>query len=127
MLKKAGIITAAVVAAGLALTPFAFAGGSHHEAPVTQYSNVEDGNISNDCAFAQDGPEITDTLTGGSSLLGLGGAVANGPIAPVSAPVQTLNCTNLGVSDVVDDNSNNETRTSTATEVEDSYNTDIDG
>ena len=124
MLKKAGIITAVAAAGAIALTPFAFANGSHHEAPVTEYSNVEDGNLGNDCAFAQDGAEVTTDARGGDSLLGAAGAVVNGPIAPVSAPVQTLNCTNLGVSDVIDTNSGNTTRTAERTEVVDSYNVD---
>jgi len=120
VLKKAGIITAVVAAGAIALTPFAFAHGSD-EAPARSVSNVEEGNLGNDCQFAQDGPEVDSALTGGSSLAGLGGAVANA-VAPISTPVQAGNCTNIGLSDVVDSDSNNDERTRTSTSVEDSYN-----
>ncbi|MCO1661194.1 hypothetical protein [Pseudonocardia humida] len=124
MLKKAGIITAVAAAGAIALTPFAFAHDSHHESPApVQYTNVEDGNLSNDCQFAQTGPDIDSNVSGGDALVGAGGLVANA-VAPISAPIQALNCTNIGVSDVVDVNSNNETRTAESTEVEDSFNTE---
>ncbi|MCO1661193.1 hypothetical protein [Pseudonocardia humida] len=124
MLKKAGIITAVAAAGAIALTPFAFADDSHHEAPApVQYTNVEDGNLSNDCQFAQTGPDIDSAVSGGDALIGAGGVAANA-VAPISAPIQAANCTNIGVSDVIDSNSNNETRTATRTEVEDSFNTE---
>jgi hypothetical protein len=121
VLKKAGIITAVAVAGAIALTPFAFA-GEHHDAPSNTYTNVEDGNLSNDCELAQTGPDIDSPATGGDSLLGLGGAAANA-VAPITAPIQALNCTNIGVSDVIDNNSNNDTRTATRTDIDDSGNT----
>jgi hypothetical protein len=121
VLKKAGIITVAAAGA-IALTPFAFANGSHHESPApAEYTNVEQDNLSNDCEFAQGGPDVDSTATGGTGTVG--GAAAN-VVAPISVPVQALNCTNIGVRDVIDSNSNNETRTVESTEVDDSFNTE---
>ncbi|MCO1657666.1 hypothetical protein [Pseudonocardia humida] len=139
MLKKAGIVVAVAAAGLLSVSPLAFAtdgGGDHHHgdrhhhrhhsAPQNiDYTNVERDNLTNDCSFAQDGPDVATTATGGSSLLGLGGLVAN-VVAPISAPIQALNCTNIGVSDVIDINSNNTTESRTSTEIEDSGNTSID-
>jgi hypothetical protein len=127
VLKKAGILAAVAVAGVIAITPFAFAGNGHHESSSdVNYSNVEENNVGNDCEFGQEGPAVAQDLTGGSSLVGAAGLVT-GAVAPITAQTQALNCTNLNVSDVVDQDSNNETRTATRTEVEDSYNTDIDG
>jgi hypothetical protein len=127
MMKKAGIIVAAAAAGLVALTPFAFATGSHHESPRdVNYSNVEDGNVTNDCEFGQEGPAVAQDLTGGSSLLGAADLVT-GAVAPITAQTQAGNCTNLNFDDLVDSNSNNTDESATRTEVEDSYNTDIDG
>jgi hypothetical protein len=126
MMKKAGIIVAAAAAGLVALTPFAFADNDHHESGETTYSNVEDGNVTNDCEFGQEGPAIAQDLTGGDSLLGVAGLVT-GAVAPVTTQTQLGNCTNLNVDDVIDSGSNNSERTATRTEVEDSYNTDVDG
>ena len=57
------------------------------------------------------------------AVLGVASKAVNA-VAPISVPIQALNCTNVGVSDVADLNSNNETRTATRTEVEDSFNTE---
>ena len=124
MLKKVGIVVAAVAAGAIALTPFAFAhdGGSSD----VNYSNVESGNLTNDCAFGQEGAAVDSTATGGSSLAAVGGLVTD-VIAPVTTQTQALNCTNLNVSDLVDSNSNNETATSTETEIDDSGNTTVEG
>jgi hypothetical protein len=108
VLKKAGIIVAAAATGLLAVSSVAFA-------------DTTEGNITNDCAFGNSTGETSQMLDGGSSLLGLAdlitGAVAN-------APVQTnaLNCTNLNVEDVIDQDSNNATRTVDVTEIEDSFN-----
>ena len=126
-MKKAGIIVAAAAAGLVALTPFAFANNGHHESSSdVNYSNVEDGNVTNDCEFGQEGPAIAQDLTGGNSLAGVAGAVT-GAVAPITTQTQLGNCTNLNFDDLVDSDSNNETRTSTRTEVEDSFNTDVDG
>jgi hypothetical protein len=127
VLKKAGILAAVAVAGVIAITPFAFA-GDHHESSSSDsnYSNVEENNVGNDCEFGQEGPAVAQDLTGGNSLAALAGPVS-GVVAPITAQTQTLDCTNVNLSDVVDQDSNNETRTATRTEVEDSYNTDVDG
>jgi len=126
MMKKAGIIVAAAAAGLVALTPFAFANNDHHESGETNYSNVEDSNVTNDCEFGQEGPAVAQDLTGGSSLLGAADLVT-GAVAPITTQTQLGNCTNLNVDDVIDSGSNNTERTSTRTEIEDSGNTDVDG
>ena len=126
MMKKAGIIVAAAAAGLVALTPFAFANNDHQESGETTYSNVEDGNVTNDCEFGQEGPAIAQDLTGGDSLIGAAGLVT-GAVAPITAQTQAANCTNVNLDDVIDSGSNNTERTATRTEVEDSYNTDVDG
>ncbi len=124
MLKKAGIVVTAAAAGILALTPFAFADNdSHHEPSHVEYSNVEEGNLTNDCEFAQEGPTVDQDVQGGSSLVGVAG-LATGAVAPVTTQIQALNCTNVGVDDVVDIDSNNETTTVDETEIEDSFNTE---
>jgi hypothetical protein len=120
VLKKAGIVVAAVAAGAIALTPFAFAHDGGESSDVN-YSNMESGNLSNDCEFGQQGAAVDSTATGGSSLASVAGAVTD-IIAPVTTQTQALNCTNIGVSDVVDFDSNNDTATSTETEIEDSNN-----
>jgi hypothetical protein len=119
MLKKAAIIAAVATAGALALTPLAFA--HDWEAPAPSSSSIESGNLTNDCPISQSGQDITNNLAGGDSFLGLGGAVANVD-APVSAPVAALNCVNLNVEDVIDQNSNNTSSTVDETTIEDSYN-----
>ena len=128
MLKKAGIVVAAATAGILALTPFAFAHNDHddhhephHESSHVEYSNVEEGNLTNDCDFTQDAGSIDQSLTGGSSLLDMGG-IAEGLIAPVTTQTQLGNCTNVGVSDVIDFDSGNTTETTTETEIDESFN-----
>jgi hypothetical protein len=112
VLKKAGILVAATVAGVFALSPLAFA---------DDVTNIESGNLTNDCAFSQTGPDIDSVVSGGDALLGAGGLAAN-IIAPVSAPVQAGNCTNVNVSDVIDSDSNNVDESFTRTEIEDSFN-----
>lgn len=140
MLKKAGIVVVAATAGLLALSPLAFASDKDHHGDTKNhddkgYSQVEEGgdstdveltnvetdNQTNDCEFGQAGPDVDSSATGGSSLLGLGGLVANA-IAPVTTQTQLLNCNNVDVSDVADLNSNNTDETTTSTEVEDSFN-----
>lgn len=126
MLKKTGIIAAAAAAGVLGLSSLAFAttgGDDHgHGSSNVEYSSVERDNLSNDCEFAQDGGTVDQNLTGGSSLLDVGGAVT-GAAAPVQTATQALNCTNLNLTDVVDIGSGNTTETRTETEIEGSGNT----
>ncbi len=109
MLKKAGIIVAAAATGLLAVSSVAFA-------------DTTEGNITNDCAFGNSTGETSQMLNGGSSLLGDIAGLITGAVA--NAPVQTnaLNCTNLNVEDVIDQDSNNATRTVDVTEIEDSFN-----
>lgn len=133
MLKKAGIVVATATAGLLALSPLAFATTDHHEGEHhshqdhsrtdVDYTNVERDNLTNDCAFGQEGPDVRSSATGGSSLLGAANLVTS-VIAPVTAQTQALNCNNINVSDVVDFDSNNSTRTATRTDVDDSFNTE---
>jgi hypothetical protein len=117
VLKKAGIVVAAAVAGLLALSPLAFA----DEVDSIEYTNVEEGNLTNDCEFSQTGPDIEASAVGGSSLLGVAGLVTQ-IIVPVTAQTQALNCTNIGISDVIDSDSNNVTSEYSRTEIEDSFN-----
>jgi outer membrane lipoprotein SlyB len=122
VLKKAGILVGVAAAGVLALTPFAFADNDHHESSdVTTYSNVEEGNLANDCEFGQAGALVDQNLVGGDSLLAAAGAVT-GAVAPADTQTQLGNCTNINLSDVVDSGSNNETTTREVTEVDGSFN-----
>ena len=137
MLKKAGIVVAVAAASRVAVSPLAFATeghddhdrghGHHNSAPRDiDYTNVEEGNLRNDCAFGQAGPQVSSNATGGNSLLGVAGLVTD-VIAPITTQTQLLNCTNVNVSDLVDSNSNNDTRTSNRSEVDGSFNREITG
>ncbi len=123
MLKKTGIIVATAAAGLLTAGGLAFATTPHHddEPDRVEYSNVEQGNLANDCEFGQAGPQIAQDLTGGDSLAGVAGLVT-GAVAPVTTQTQALNCTNIGVTDVIDSGSGNTTVTETETEIEDSNN-----
>jgi hypothetical protein len=123
VLKKTGIIVATAAAGLMTVGGLAFATTPHHDEPTrANYSNVEEGNVGNDCEFGQQGALVAQDLTGGSGgLLGVGGAVS-GVAAPAQVATQALNCTNLNVTDVADIDSGNTTRTMTETEVEDSNN-----
>ncbi|WP_214403247.1 hypothetical protein [Pseudonocardia lacus] len=123
MLKKAGILVGVVAAGVIAITPFAFAGDHHESSSEVNYSNVESGNVGNDCEFGQAGSQVDQNLVGGSSLVAAAGAVT-GAVTPADTQTQLLNCTNVSLTDLVDSGSGNETRTLDVTEVEDSYNSD---
>jgi hypothetical protein len=119
VLKKAGIITGAVVAGVLALSPIAFA-GEHHQAPVN-HTNVSDGNVGNDCDFDAAGALVRQGLTGGDALAGAAGLVS-GIASPVDAQTQAANCTNVVSDSVSNDNSGNTSRTSTSDVTRGSFN-----
>ena len=110
MLKKLGIIAATVTAGVLAVSAVAFAQPS-----------VESGNLTNDCPASQEAGTFDQDVNGGSSLLGAASPVT-GAVAPVTTQTQAANCLNVGVSDLLDSDSNNVDRTWTSTEIEDSYN-----
>ncbi len=122
MLKKTGIIVAAAAVGVLSLGGLAFAHPAHEDAPAN-VTNVESGNVTNDCDFDQEGSRVAQDLTGGSSLLGLADAVT-GVVTPADVQTQAANCTNLSVTDVADLDSNNVERTYTRTETVNSGNTE---
>ena len=133
MLKKAGIIVATAAAGVLAFSPLAFAGESHHDADknygkkdhhakvVKQEENVSTDNVSNNCQFGNQSGDANQGLFGGSSLLGVASALT-GAVANTAGQVNALNCTNVNVSDLVDNNSNNDTRSAEQTFVDGSFN-----
>ena len=133
MLKKVGIMLAATTAGVLAFSPLAFA-GEHHDAD-KHYGKKDDkghsrvvendtttGNVTNDCQFGNSNGDTDQGLLGGSSLLGAVAAPITGTVANVTSQLNTLNCTNVNVSDVFDSNSNNDSATLNQTEVDDSFN-----
>ena len=112
MLKKAGIIVAAVATGVLAVSSVAFA-------------DTSSGNLKNDCAFGNEGGAPEAGAVGGSSLLGAGlvGAVASAA-SSITSQANTLNCNNVQLKDLVDQGSNNRDETDTKTTVKDSFNTE---
>jgi hypothetical protein len=124
VLKKAGILVGVAAAGVIAITPFAFAGDHHessHESGDVNYSNVESGNVGNDCEFGQAGSQVDQNLVGGSSLIAAAGAVT-GIVTPADVQTQAANCTNVSLTDLVDSDSGNDTRTSEVTEIDGSFN-----
>jgi hypothetical protein len=96
VLKKAGIVVSITAAGMLLASPVAMA-----------------QNLSNNCSLTQSGGQITSVVTGGGVVT----------IAPVTTQVSALNCNNVNVSDVVDNNSNNVTVSEVRTRVQNSFNT----
>ena len=152
MLKKAGIIVAASAAGILAFTPLAFAGskgddgnshhskddksssksdkdddgGDHHKNDDGDHHKNDDGdtskdNVSNDCEFGNQGGSPIANAVGGSSLLGALGPVTS-LATDATSQLNTLNCNNINVTDLVDSDSNNDTTTRNQSEVDDSFN-----
>lgn len=109
MLKKAGIIVAVAATGVLAVSSLAFA-------------DTEKGNFSNDCSFENVGGDVEQGLVGGTGgLAELVGAVT-GIAGNATTQADTLNCNNVQLKDLVDENSNNETEETVETRIEDSYN-----
>jgi hypothetical protein len=108
MLKKAGIIAAVAATGVLALSGLALA-------------DTTEGNLTNDCAFGNTTGETSQGLFGGSGLLGalspLTGIVGNVPVQTNAA-----NCNNVQLKDLVDQDSNNKTKTVNEIKIEDSNN-----
>ena len=109
MLKKAGIIVAAAATGVLALTSVAFA------------DTTTSGNVTNDCAFGNQGGSPSAVGDGGTSLLGALAAVTS-LATTADTQANAANCTNVNVTDLVDDASGNNTRTVERTSIEDSFN-----
>ncbi len=110
MLKKAGIIATVATTGVLALSGLAYAG-------------EESGNLSNDCEFENTGGDVTQVQEGGNSLAGLIETFI-GTATNLTTQTDTLNCTNLNVEDIIDQDSNNETETVDKTKIVDSFNTE---
>ena len=110
MLKKAGIIVAAVATGVLAVSSIAFA-------------DTSKDNVKNDCAFGNQGGTPTALAEQGSSLLGALGLVTS-LATDATTQANTGNCNNVNVTDVLDQDSNNRMKSWDKTSVEDSFNTD---
>ncbi|MCO1654110.1 hypothetical protein [Pseudonocardia humida] len=100
MLKKAGIVVAVAASGLLIMTPVA----SARTAPA---------QASNNCSFAQSGGSVVQTINGVT--------VVNA-VAPITVPVQALNCNSINLSNVVNTNSGNTTSSSVRTRIENSFN-----
>ena len=111
MLKKAGIIVAAVATGVLAVSSLAFA-------------DTSSGNLKNDCAFGNEGGTPEAGAFGGSSIVGdVLGAITSAS-SSVTTQANTGNCTNVQLKDLIDSESNNKSDTRTETKVKGSYNTE---
>jgi hypothetical protein len=109
VLKKAGIIVAVAATGVLAVSSLAFA-------------DTEKGNLSNDCSFENVGGDVEQGLVGGSGgLVDLVGAVT-GIAGNATSQVNTGNCNNVQLKDLVDQDSNNKTKTVNEIKIEDSNN-----
>jgi hypothetical protein len=111
VLKKAGIIVAAVATGVLAVSSLAFADESA-------------GNLKNDCAFGNAGGTPEAGAIGGNGLVGPLVSVVTSAAASVTSQANTLNCNNVQLKDLVDQGSNNKSDTKTESKVKDSFNQD---
>jgi hypothetical protein len=110
VLKKAGIIVAVAATGVLAVSSLAFA-------------DTESGNLSNDCSFPNTGGDVSQTAEGGSSpVAGVGAVIA--AAVNLTSQVDSLNCNNVNVEDVLDSNSNNKDSRTEKNMIEDSFNTE---
>jgi hypothetical protein len=108
VLKKAGIIVAAVATGVLAVSSVAFA-------------DTSTGNLTNDCAFGNAGGSPAAGAVGGDSLLGVAAPVISAAI-DATTQANTLNCNNVNISDILDQNSNNRSKRVEKTTIDDSFN-----
>ena len=82
------------------------------------------GDVKNDCAFGNAGGSPAAIADQGSSLFGgVLGAVTS-IAADATTQTNTANCNNLNITDVIDQDSNNKTKDTTKTMIEDSFNQD---
>ena len=104
-------------------------GGDHHKKDDGGDHKKDDGgdvkkdNLENDCQFGNQGGSPTAGATGGNSLLGAASLVTSTAI-DVTSQLNTLNCNNINVSDLLDSDSNNRTEQTEKTSVEGSFNND---
>jgi len=85
--------------------------------------DTDKDNVSNDCEFGNQGGSPLANATGGNSLLGAASLVTS-LAADATSQLNTLNCNNINVTDLVDSDSNNDTTTKNQSRVEDSFNTE---
>jgi hypothetical protein len=111
VLKKAGIIVAVAATGVLAVSSLAFA-------------DTEKGNLSNDCSFENVGGDVQQGVTGGPGGLASLLNVVAGIAGNATTQADTLNCNNVQLKDLVDENSNNTDKRVTESKVEDSFNTE---
>jgi hypothetical protein len=109
VLKKAGIIVAAVATGVLAVSSLAFADESA-------------GNLKNDCTFGNAGGAPQAGALGGSSMVGTLAGLVTGAATSVTTQANTANCNNVQLKDLLDQGSNNKSETKVEREVEDSFN-----
>jgi hypothetical protein len=109
VLKKAGIIVAAVATGVLAVSSLAFA-------------DTSTGNLKNDCAFGNAGGSPQAGAFGGSNLVGGLIDVVIGAATDITTQANTGNCNNVQLKDLLDQGSNNKSETKVEHEVEDSFN-----
>ena len=109
MLKKAGIIVAITATGVLAVSSFAFA-------------DTSKDNVGNKCAFGNASGPASQTITGSSGLLGDVAGVFTGLVTNAATQANTGNCTNVQLKDLIDNGSNNKTKTHTKSEVDHSFN-----
>src|SRR4051794_40782252 len=87
------------------------------------FADTSTGNLKNDCAFGNEGGAPAASAIGGSSLLGLVGALTSAA-TDASTQANTANCTNVQLKDLIDTDSNNKSHTTTTTMIKDSNNTE---
>ena len=109
MLKKAGIVVAAAALGLVATGTLAFA----------QDTNTED-NLSTSCTFAN--TQNTDTTqTGGNGIL-LPINLLLDVVVPVAANLPILSCNTVGITDAVDNQSENDIESTEKTKIKHSFN-----
>jgi hypothetical protein len=95
--------------------------GDHHDGD--DGGDVKKDNLENDCQFGNQGGSPVANAAGGNSVLGVVGLVTSAAIDATSQ-LNTLNCNNINLTDLVDADSNNDTTTKDTTRVDDSFNAD---
>jgi hypothetical protein len=87
------------------------------------FADTSTGNLKNDCAFGNAGGSPASVADQGSSLFGgLLDAVTSIAIDATSQ-ANTANCNNVNITDIIDQDSNNTTKSWEKTMIDDSFNT----
>ncbi len=84
-------------------------------------NGTSEGNLANECEFGNESGDVEQGLFGGSSLLGVADTLV-GTATNAATQLNTLNCNNVNVTDVIDVDSNNDTSSVERTFVEESFN-----